>query len=343
MFLVFLYVLLPQCRGALFGNCGSLSSSCSRDSLSVSSDEYLHLSAKDKMMRIWENCMQDTSSAPWFSTMDMTGLFTEAMCSTMRAQGDELPWERGLGFYQWRKKYIHTVGTVGKVEWRNLGDHPYTGIFQGAKQGVVRFSLAKEPSTSSNNTAPGLGLKFLRNGMDSANLVAMYSVNGQESWNFFKNNFTNHIPPVEGAALAIPIKFSQATNNVQQVGLSDFSQSGEDGVLVADAKFPFRLRFKPTGEFSFSDSYVRPHTEDLVSIPRGSKLYEVWALDQPAEMGGVEKHIAELVLVSDMVTSFWGDASLFFRHQDMAEDVALKPEWKKYVDTFGLKTGGCPR
>ena len=57
-----------------------------------------------------------------------------------------------------------------------------------------RLSLALEPDTSKLNTAPGMGLKFLRDGMDSANLVAMYSVDGQESWNFFKNDFSNHIP-----------------------------------------------------------------------------------------------------------------------------------------------------
>merc|ERR1712215_37840 len=107
-----------------------------------------------------------------------------------------------------RKKYIHSIGTVGQVEWRNLGDHPYTGIFEGATQGIVRFSLAKEPSTSSRNTAPGMGLKFLRDGMDSANLVAMYSVDGQESWNFFKNDFSNHIPSLSFALRAtLGLKF----------------------------------------------------------------------------------------------------------------------------------------
>ena len=57
-----------------------------------------------------------------------------------------------------------------------------------------RLSLALEPDTEELNTAPGMGLKFLRDGMDSANLVAMYSVDGQDSWNFFKNDFSNHIP-----------------------------------------------------------------------------------------------------------------------------------------------------
>merc|ERR1711887_164922 len=129
----------------------------------------------------------------------------------MRYQGDQLPWERSLVCYGWRKKYIHTVGVVGKVEWRSVGDHPYTGIFQGASQGIIRLSLAREPSPTSNNTTPGLGLKFLRDGADSANLVAMYSVDGQESWNFFKNDFTNHIGPGGPALIPLEIKFSEAT------------------------------------------------------------------------------------------------------------------------------------
>ena len=57
-----------------------------------------------------------------------------------------------------------------------------------------RLSLALEPDTRRMTTAPGMGLKFSRDGVHSANLVAMFSVGGQESWNFFKNDFSNHIP-----------------------------------------------------------------------------------------------------------------------------------------------------
>jgi len=39
-----------------------------------------------------------------------------------------------------------------------------------------------------------MGLKFLRDNVDSANLVAMYSVDGQDTFNFFANDFKNHIP-----------------------------------------------------------------------------------------------------------------------------------------------------
>ena len=56
----------------------------------------------------------------------------------------------------------------------------------------------------------------------------------------------------------------------------------------------------------------------------------------------MEIHIADLVLTSDMTTTMWGDKHMFFRHQDMAEDVALYPEWEEFLDKFGIPTDGCP-
>ena len=98
-----------------------------------------------------------------------------------------------------------------------MGRHPYTGIFQGASQGIARLSLAQEPSPPALTTAPGMGLKFLRDGVDSANLVAMFDVAGQESWNFFENIFTAHIPEVSGPLVFLGAKFYTATNNIRQV------------------------------------------------------------------------------------------------------------------------------
>ena len=208
---------------------------------------------------------------------------------------------------------------------------------------MVRFSFAKEPSPPGLNTAPGMGLKFLRDGVDSANLVAMYSVNGQDSWNFFKNDFTNHIGPGGLDLVPLEIKFSEATNYISEVGLSDWASYGEDGVLTSSLSFPFMLRFHPTGEISFPDEYVNDFLVDLMSIPKGSTLYEIWALDIPTELGGTETHIGDLVLTSDMTTSNWGDKHLFFRHQDMADDVVIKPEWEDYLDKFGIPgDSGCP-
>jgi hypothetical protein len=120
----------------------------------------------------------------------MPGLFTESMDPTFDQEGDEM--SKG-SLWGYRTKYIHTVGAVGKTEWKSVNNHPYTGIFAGATEGYTRMSLAAEPNAKKLNTTPGIGVKFLRDGMDSADFVAMYSVDGQESWNFFKNQFSNHI------------------------------------------------------------------------------------------------------------------------------------------------------
>merc|ERR1711973_129815 len=259
----------------------------------TTSPEYIAKSAAEKSSIIMANIMEDTTGDDWYGILEMGGMFLEDMCPTFRAPGDELPFE-GNGI---REKYIHTVGTVAQVEWKDLGGHSYSGIFKGATNGYVRLSLAKEPVTTVQETAPGMGLKF-----------------------------------------------SEATNYVMEVGLSDWGLYGEDGIQVADAdfKFPFMLRFKPTGEISFPDEYVNDWKDDLMSIPAGTTLYQVYALDEPEELGGIEAHIADLVLTSALTTSTWGDNHLFFRHQDMADDVALRPEWKDYLDTVGLAHDGCP-
>ena len=80
----------------------------------------------------------------------------------------------------------------------NIKTHPFTGIFKGATHGVVRLSIGSKPDTTVLNLAPGMSLKFLRDGMDSVNLVSMFSTDGQPSWNFFANDLSNHVPPITG-------------------------------------------------------------------------------------------------------------------------------------------------
>lgn len=106
------------------------------------------------------------------------------MDPTFTGKGDTMP----TSILGTRTKYIHSVGATGKVKFVSSGSHPYTGIFEGADHGIVRLSSAAEPTADGKQPlAPGLGLKFLRDNVDSANLVAMWSVNGNPAgdWNFF--------------------------------------------------------------------------------------------------------------------------------------------------------------
>ena len=205
--------------------------------------EYTTLPAVEKQAMIWDNTLLDNSSNSWPSVLKVAEILFESMCPTLEAAGDQMPkaWIRNT-----RQKYIHSVGSVGMVEFVSNGSR-YTGLFQGATHGIVRISLAKEPEADVLNTTPGMGLKFLRDGVESASLVAMYGVDGQESWNVFANSWSNHRGAASGAdTLTLSVKFAKGTPNIQQVGLSDWARFGEDGVRVSDSDmvFPYKLVFK---------------------------------------------------------------------------------------------------
>jgi len=304
----------------------------------VHGPDYIAKSAAEKMDLIWENINMDTSSGPW-PGIHLGEIFFEDMCITLYQDGDEMPiaWTGNP-----RKKYIHSVGSHGKVEFVSSGDHSYTGIFEGASQGIIRISLAQEPDTNKLATAPGMGLKFLRDGIESGSMVAMYSVEGQESWNLLKNDWTNHVGAGGGVLFVLGEKFGTATPYIQYVSLSDMARYREDGSDVGTPVFPFMLKFKPNPELqNFPDEYHGPFTDDLAGIPVDTMLFSVYALDAPE---GTETMIGELVLRSEMTTSNWGDTRLFFRHQNMIEDLAIHPEWEPYLETVYVpgSSQSCP-
>ena len=93
----------------------------------------------------------------------------------------------------------------------------------------------------------------------------------------------------------------------------------------------------------FPDTYAAPVHEQLGNVPVGITLYKVYAMNAPAELGGQETHIANIVLTSELTTSSWADSSLFFRHQDVQDDVSLKPEWDSYLPKWTRGVQTCSR
>jgi len=181
-----------------------------------------------------------------------------------------------------------------------------------------------------------MGIKFLRDGQDSASMVAMYSVAGQPTWNIFANTWSNHIPStVEASLLPVAVKFSSVTKYITEVGLSDIASYDVDGTKVETPVFPYQMIFTPTGEVEFPDDYDGTwYTDQLMSIPSGTKLWYVTALDAPAELGGKEYFIGDFVTTSEFTTSMFGDTGLFFRHQWLDDDLEIMPDWTPYENTF---------
>ncbi len=146
--------------------------------------------ACEKLERLWDNIMNDTSYGTYPNKVSMLmGLMSESLEPSFTTMGDV--------FVNGRRKLIHSVGVVGKVVFTptSIGAVTgYTGCFQGAHYGLIRLSSAVQPEIRLPLT-PGFGLKFLRDGRDSANVLAMPSVDGQpDNWNFFAHAFTTTVP-----------------------------------------------------------------------------------------------------------------------------------------------------
>jgi hypothetical protein len=248
-----------------------------------------------------------------------------------------------------RNKYIHTVGDTATIKFVPVTNNEgYTGCFRGVDHGIIRLSAAIQPdytkttaAGADGNFVPGFGLKFLRSGVPSGNLVAMFSVDGQKSWNFFENDFSNHIPdPVGSGQKALAQKFATATPKIGSVGLSDIATYDQNGKKESNPKFPFEIIFVPDSGIKsrFTSDYKQVFTEQLKTIPSGSTLYKVYTKATPTS-GKVQ--IGNIVLTSKLTPSYFGDKYLFFKHQDMQEDLKIHPEWASSVKVASSNEG-CP-
>jgi len=296
-----------------------------------------------KQATIWHNVLADAMSGPWPSRNIARGeitppiFFSADICPTLDAAGDEMPINK---HGKQRAKAIHSVGSVGKVKFVSKGSN-YTGIFEGAKYGIIRISHGLEPAPGIYDPGFGMALKFLRDGVESATVVSRYRNLSQKSWNLFAEDLSNHYIGRGFLDIQHAVKNAQASPYISYVGLSNLARYGENGKRIPDTEvnFPYKLVFRPTGKISFPDEYHGDLEVDLASIDSGSVLWDVYAWDNPTELGGREEQVGSLILTSPLVPSLYGDTKLFFRHQDMRDDLKLRPEWVKFTSAHGFLFG----
>ena len=61
------------------------------------------------------------------------------------------------------------------------------------------------------------------------------------------------------------------------------------------------------------------------NLPVGTQLYTIKAMRHPDDTEAFV--IGDVVTSSNCVSSYYGDTKLFFKHQWIEEDIALRPEW----------------
>ena len=272
----------------------------------------------------WQNIIATSDSAKWGNPLaTFAGLLFESMVPTVDHASDVMP--------KGRKKLIHSVGVVAQAKYVPVKNSAnYTGIFaEGADNALVRLSLAQEPAKGKNDIVPGAAIKFYRDGLPSANFPFMHALASQESYNFFANDFSNHVITKDQPA-PLPIiakKFGTVSKWPGFVGLSDVATYNQQGVRVKSPSFPFQIITRPVkgvstiAENTNGDDILQ---QIIANVPAGTDVWDVYA--SPSPNSPFEK-IGKITTTSDMVTSSYSDEQLFFRHQRFEEDLEVHPEW----------------
>lgn len=273
-------------------------------------DDYQSFSSEQKQTILWQNHYLSHLKTPlpklvkndfWHVLSLLKGLFS--LAPSFDYVSDEMPKKR--------VKIIHANGSLGKIAFVAVGDHPYTGIYHTGGIGLIRLSVATTPSNDS--FIPGMALKFLLPGQPSLNLHVMNALDGQgKNWNFFANEFSNHIAhPTSISLKTIEKIFEWTKKPANELNASHLAAWDNLGHKIDSPISPEKLIFKPAESVR---NIIKPDSREdfrlsLMMIPYGA-IYEVYGISDK-----VEYHIGTLYLESNLLASTYSDESLFFQHQ----------------------------
>lgn len=297
------------------------------DSLDFTSPAYQALSAEEKLNKLWLKLSEKPQTYGWYSAFQIYTLLFRDVKPSFTEVSDV--------FISQRKKLIHAVGMVAKAKvfGNESAKSKYSGVFKGCENALVRLSLSKEPNYSYASAAgaevnftPGVALKCLRDKVPSANFLAMFSVDGQKSWNFFRNDVSNQIAKSKSLMLKpLELKFSQAQDETGFLGLLPLAQYDEKGNLEKEIKFPFKLIFRPSKNLQqkLPDEFSKSFFEQIKEVKKDSVLYEIYAMDKP---GDSLERIGKVVITTPFIQSEFGDRFLYFQHNYLEYDKKMRPE-----------------
>jgi len=295
-----------------------------------------------KLNTIWTLITKDTTPARFPTLIEQGEVFLESMNVSLATDQDDFP--KQLGGLLTRRKMVHSVGPVVLARYVPVPNpFNYTGIFKtGSDSAIMRFSAAVAPVPIDGIT-PGVAIKFLRDQIPSANAFSMRHFAGQNSWNFFKHDWSNH-PPDFGVfappqLIALKVKFSTGSSWPFKMGLAELAKFDQQGNIEPQPSFPYRWVLHPNNR-------IRTATPDLLLSPTWTTqicrvlnkaeetIFSVWAEDQP---GSELVKIGEFITAGVATTTRFGDVSLFFRHNRMEEDFAYNPQWLPAANAERLK------
>lgn len=202
-----------------------------------------------------------------------------------------------------RLKTTHTQGVVAKVSWVPVeNEGGYTGVFRtGSEQIIMRLSDSINQTSQTEGLMPSLAMKFLYDGIESENIMAMPSFEASDSWDFFEKPFRNRVKPFDAIndpidVMTIQKKLVEGNKHPFAQAISGIANKELDGTLLekADVKIPYELEFR--GRRHFGDDKVEgvEWFEQMKEFEAGDTVFDVWALVAPETFFGFHIKIAEI-------------------------------------------------
>lgn len=253
-----------------------------------------------------------------------------------------------------------------RIEWFENERNRYSGMFRRgfAESGILRMSSALGDISgtlpvfagkiSQSKLFPCVAIKLFRGrGHPSANLVFGGKKTGQPEWNFFEHSVCTNLTEKVSFWLQWVIGlFRLYSSFPTQSGLSEFAMTGTNGIVEQspDVKFPWCLLLRPvycnSGISSESDldnaedDKLPPYMLQLLRIPSGAVLYDVFAIPDPTAALKVLStetstyardcsHLQRIGRVMSTSPCIWSvyDRELCFRHQRKEDDYAIRSDW----------------
>lgn len=277
-----------------------------------------------KMSTLWNSVMATKGKSREIpSAFDsLTGLLSTSMRTPFDNKRDVMP--------EGRSKVIHVQGAVCQFALDVSSSSPYSGLLSpGTSHGLVRMGSA---TPAWKGMFPGMAIKFVRSGVNSANFVALRAEGASGSGNFFEKEMSNHVSPSE--TLQALQKFQQASDCVSMVGLSDVCRYDQNGKHTRTPKFPFELLFHGHSDTNPYNTAGPDPLSTLTKIPAGTTLFKVYAKASPKSS---KVFLGNMRTETGCHSTLFGDEKLFFEHQRMEEDFKLRPDWIPDSQVDGCK------
>jgi len=267
---------------------------------------YQERSAKEKLDILWEKCIADTKGSGHTPNLEAIPVFFRNMNEMFDHIADERPW-RG-------KKPIHGEGYVCKGKFTAAQGSPYTGIFKGCDNVLMRSAPGLAPKQGM--LLAGISLKFMIDGLPSTNYLSLRkfgtNTNDLNWFDSIKSHLGSEITGPIGPPLAM--KFRTANTKFGSfVGICDIADTDQKGRKAANPKFPYEMYLEGT---SAMDGRLY---EELEDIKAGTKMYNVYAKELNDD--SPKKLIGSLTTTSHMTKSWYADRKLFFQHIRRDDDV----------------------